>query len=35
MDEIVQAAAVAKDALLTAGVGCERTVSSAWATRRP
>jgi N-carbamoyl-L-amino-acid hydrolase len=35
IDEIVQAAAVAADALLTAGARCERTVSSAWATRRP
>jgi hydantoinase/carbamoylase family amidase len=35
MDEIVQAASLAGEALLTAGAGCERTVSSGRATRRP
>ncbi len=35
MDEILQAAAVAHATLLTAGADCERTVTSARATRRP
>jgi hydantoinase/carbamoylase family amidase len=35
MDEIVHAAAVVRDTLLTAGAGCETTLSSARSTRRP